>query len=79
MAIKVYNNHNQPIGFMNESSTSMTGISNKRGYVGYYQKNGGGGYGITFTKDSRVFCYGNGLDTLIRLADANIDARKLMN
>lgn len=76
--VKVLNNHDQPIGFINVNSTNMTGISNKKGFVGFYQTGGGGGSGITFTKDSRIFCYGNGLDSLIRLAEAGIDASKLM-
>lgn len=77
--VKVYNNHSQPIGFMNVNSTSVSGVSNRSGYIGYWTKSGS--TGITFTKDSKIFCYGEGtggLETLIRLADAGIAPEKLM-
>ena len=61
--VKDYRNF--PIGRYYDTGDSLIGINFKKGYVGRYAKN----IDITFDKTSKVFCYGNGIESLIRKAE----------
>lgn len=61
----VFNDKNMPIGFMLEYNECINGMHLKKGYVGRYQKSSN----ITFDKNGKIFCFGNGLDALIRKID----------
>lgn len=63
--ITVRNKHNMSIGWVRDYGDRLTGTHIRKGYVGSYVKSSD----ITIDKDGRIYCYGNGLQDLIRSSD----------
>ncbi len=62
MEIRVRNKYNFPIGYIKDQGDRISGYLYTRGYCGFYSKSSD----ITFDKNGQVFCYGNGIDALVR-------------
>ncbi|MBR7091611.1 MAG: hypothetical protein IKI50_00295 [Clostridia bacterium] len=62
----VRDNCNMPVGALRESGNQISGFSYEKGYVGFYNKS----MDITFDAGGKIFCYGNGVHTLVLAAAA---------
>ncbi len=65
METRVRDKYNMIIGYIRGDDNRQTGIHVRKGYCGYYLKSAD----LTFDKNGQVYCYGNGLDSLIREAN----------
>lgn len=65
MRVEIKNNKNQPIGWCNESGGDIQAMHLRKGFVGRYSKSSN----ITFDKNGKIYCYGDGAQCLIRDAD----------
>ena len=63
--IEIKNAFNIPIGYLREDDSVIIAFSFKKGYVGRYVKSSN----ITFDGPGKIFCFGDGTDTLVRNAD----------
>jgi len=61
----IKNRNNSPIGEIQDNGSQKTAIHFKKGYVGYYSEFSD----ITFDKNGKIYCYGDGCSSLIREAD----------
>ena len=62
---EIRDNRNMPIGYIREDDSIVMAFSFKKGYVGRYVKSSN----ITFDDMGKIFCFGNGADTLVRNAE----------
>jgi len=65
MRVNVRNDKNQLIGFCDEHDGITNAIHLRKGYSGRYVK----ASDITYDKNGKVFCHGDGSSCLIRFAD----------
>ena len=68
MRTDIRDNLNFIIGWLNDIGSQIQAFHRTRGYVGYYNKS----TNLTFTKEGKIFCYGDGAQCLIRFADRKI-------
>jgi len=58
----VKDKNNVPIGYVRTSDTEKQAINYNKGYVGYYSIFSD----ITFDKNGKIYCYGDGTTSLVR-------------
>ena len=63
--VAVRNSRNMTIGWCREFADRIIATHFKKGVVGHYLK----GNDTTIDKSGRIYCYGDGTQTLIREAD----------
>ena len=63
--IEIRDGRNMPIGYIREDDSIAMAFNYKKGYVGQYVKSSN----ITFDSLGKIFCYGNGTDTLVRQSE----------
>ncbi len=63
--IDIKNNKNMLVGWVNDIGDCIQGFHLRKGYVGRYVKSSD----LTFDKNGRIYCYGNGVSDLVREAD----------
>lgn len=67
MRVDIKDNYNRPIGYIDYKDKWAQGIHLRKGVVGKYDKS----VNITFDKLGKIYCYGDGLQSLIRDANNN--------
>ena len=67
MKTEVRNNKNIIIGWCIDYPDIVQAMHIRKGYVGRYVKNSN----ITFDKQGKIYCFGDGTQSLIRDADKN--------
>lgn len=68
MDITVYDQNHMPIGWCRGyGSGRVAAYHIRKGYCGFYSESSK----ITFDKDSRIYCYGDGSQCLVRDANKN--------
>jgi len=67
MRTEVRNNQNIIIGYINDTGTEKIATHIRKGFAGRFVKSSN----ITFDKSGRIFCFGDGTDSLIRNMENN--------
>ena len=68
MRQEVRDDKNIIIGWINDLGSQIQALHRMKGVVGFYNK----GSNITFQQNGKIFCYGNGVDALVRFADRGL-------
>ena len=68
MREEIRNDKNIIIGWLNDLGNQVQAQHRLKGIVGFYNK----GTKITFYQNGKIFCYGDGAQCLVRLADMNL-------
>lgn len=63
--VEVRNQYNMIIGWVRDYGDRKVATHIRKGYMGSYTK----ASNITMDKDGRIYCYGDGLQDIIRSAD----------
>ena len=68
MRKEIRDDKNLIIGWVNDIGNQIQAQHRLKGIVGFYNKSSG----ITFQQNGKIFCYGDGTDCLVRLAEMKI-------
>lgn len=68
MRTEIRNDKNQIIGWLNDLGNQIQAQHRLKGIVGFYNKNSN----ITFYMNSKIYCFGNGAQCLVRDAERNL-------
>ena len=65
MRIDIKNAQNITIGWLNDLGSQIQGQHRTKGIVGFYNKS----TNITFYQSGKIYCYGDGVQCLVRMAE----------